>query len=84
MSIFGWLAIGLFGGLLTHRLSPHEGPSVDIAFGIVGALVGGFVFTHAVRAAPLPAFNVASLLAALIGAAVVLMLQRMLVRTPTP
>ena len=80
MWIFAWLVTGVFCGLLTHRVLPSEGPSVDIAFGIVGALLGGLLFNHTAGAAALARFDLSSLPAALMGAAVILLLNRLLVR----
>ena len=80
MWFFGWLAIGVLAGLAANRIAPHEGPSVDVAFGIVGALVGACLFNHLMVYAPVPAFSLGSVPAAMAGSAIVLALERMLAR----
>jgi len=44
MSVIGWLVLGLIGGVLASKLvnKPGEG----LVLGIVGAVVGGFLFTR--------------------------------------
>ena len=49
---------------------------LDVVLGIVGAFVGGFLFS-AVGAAPVTGFNIYSTIVAIIGAVVVLWLYRL-------
>jgi uncharacterized membrane protein YeaQ/YmgE (transglycosylase-associated protein family) len=46
MSLFAWLLLGLLAGFIASHLVNHrgEGMILDILLGIVGAIVGGWVF----------------------------------------
>jgi uncharacterized membrane protein YeaQ/YmgE (transglycosylase-associated protein family) len=75
MSIIGWLILGLISGFIASKIvnKSGEGVILDIVLGIVGALVGGFLFSL-VGAAPVTGFNLYSMFVAVIGAIVVLVL----------
>lgn len=48
MSILAWLVVGLIGGFLASKVvnKTGEGLVMDIVLGVVGALVGGFLFNQ--------------------------------------
>ena len=73
MSIIGWLLLGLIAGFIGSKLvnKSGEGLILDIVLGIVGAMVGGFLFTS-FGAAGVTGFNLYSMLVAVVGAVVVL------------
>lgn len=75
MSILGWIVLGLIAGYIASHIVDNggKGPLLDMVLGIVGALVGGFIFT-ALGAAPVTGFNLYSLFIAVIGAVVILVL----------
>lgn len=75
MSILGWLILGLIAGWIASRIVNHTGSGVllDIVLGVVGALVGGWVFT-AIGAEPINGFNLYSMIVAVVGAIIVLAL----------
>lgn len=75
MSIIGWIVLGLIAGFIASKLVNKEGEGffLDIVLGIVGALVGGFVFAE-FGAAGVTGFNIYSLLVAVVGAVIVLFL----------
>lgn len=75
MSIIGWLILGLVAGFIASKIVNRSGEGIimDIVLGIVGAIVGGFVFSM-VGAAPVTGFNIYSMVVAVIGAIVVLVL----------
>ena len=75
MSIIGWIVLGLIAGCLGSKIvnKTGEGFFLDIVLGIVGAIVGGFLFT-AVGATGVTGFNLYSMFVAIIGAIVVLVL----------
>ena len=75
MSIIAWLILGLIAGFIGSKLvnKTGEGVLVDIILGIVGAVVGGFLFTS-FGAAPVTGLNIYSLVVAVVGAVVVLLL----------
>ena len=80
MSFIGWLVLGLIAGFIASKLYAGTGQGVllDIALGVVGAFVGGFLFSL-IGAAPVPGFNLYSMFVAIIGAVVVLWLYHTLV-----
>ena len=73
MSIIGWLILGLLAGFIGSKIvnKSGEGLLLDIILGVVGAMVGGFLFTT-FGAAPVSGLNLYSLLVAVVGAIVVL------------
>jgi uncharacterized membrane protein YeaQ/YmgE (transglycosylase-associated protein family) len=75
MSILAWLVLGLIAGFIASQIvnKSGEGLILDIVLGIVGAELGGFLFS-VIGAAPVTGFNVYSLVVAVIGAIVVLWL----------
>lgn len=75
MSIIGWIVLGLIAGFIASRLvnSAGEGIFLDIVLGIVGAVVGGFVF-NAFGGAGVTGFNLYSMVVAVVGAVIVLWL----------
>ena len=82
MDAMGWLAWLIIGALagwlasLVMRTNREQGLLLDIIVGIVGALIGGFLF-NLIGAPGVTGFNVWSLLVAFIGAIVLLGLLRM-------
>ena len=75
MSIIIWLVLGLIAGFIASRIveSSGNGVIIDIVLGIVGAVVGGYLFTL-FGAAPMTGFNLYSLFVAVVGAVVVLLI----------
>ena len=73
MSIIAWIVLGLIAGFIASKLvnKTGEGIVLDIGLGIVGAVVGGFVFNQ-LGAAGVTGFNLYSMLVAVIGAVLVL------------
>jgi uncharacterized membrane protein YeaQ/YmgE (transglycosylase-associated protein family) len=80
MSILGWLVLGLIAGFIASKIVNHTGSGVlmDIVLGIVGAMVGGWLFTT-FGAMPVTGFNIYSMLVAVVGAVVVLFIYHALV-----
>ncbi len=75
MSILGWIVLGIIAGYIASHIVDNggKGPLLDMVLGIVGALVGGFIFS-ALGAAPVTGFNLYSLFIAVIGAVVILVI----------
>ena len=73
MSIIGWLILGLIAGFIGSKIVNTSGAGlmVNILLGIVGAVVGGFLFTT-FGAAPVTGLNIYSLVVAVVGSIVVL------------
>jgi len=81
MSFLAWIILGLIAGFIGSKIVNKRGEGIllDIILGIVGAIVGGFLFSlfgaHGVTGV-----NLYSLLVAVIGAIVVLWIYHALVR----
>ena len=75
MSIIAWLILGLVAGFIASKVvnKSGEGLMLDLVLGIVGAGVGGYLFTL-FGAAPVTGLNLYSLLVAVVGAVVVLVI----------
>jgi len=75
MSIIVWIIFGAITGWLASLIvnKRGEGCIVNIAIGLVGALVGGFIF-RALTNFDVFRFNLTSMFVAIIGAVVVLFL----------
>ena len=81
MSILAWILLGLVAGFIGSKIvnKTGEGLVMDIVLGIVGAVVGGFLF-NMFGAAGVTGLNIYSLIVAVIGAVVVLVLYHMIFR----
>jgi len=75
MSIIAWIVLGLIAGFIASKLVSGSGQGLlmDIVLGIVGAVVGGYLFT-ALGATGVTGFNLYSMFVAIVGAAVLLWL----------
>lgn len=82
MSIFAWIILGLLAGFIASHLVNHRGDGMvlDILLGIVGAVVGGWIFQLFGRTG-VNGLNIASLVVAVIGAVVFLMVYHGIRRT---
>lgn len=80
MSIIAWIILGLIAGFIASKIvnKKGEGLLLDIVLGIVGALVGGWLF-HAFGAAGVTGLNLYSLLVAVVGAIVLLVIYHAIV-----
>jgi len=79
MSIISWILLGLIAGFIGSKIVNSEGQGLwlDIVLGIVGAVVGGFLFSI-FGATGITGFNIYSLIVAIIGSVVVLWLYHQL------
>jgi uncharacterized membrane protein YeaQ/YmgE (transglycosylase-associated protein family) len=75
MSIIGWIILGLIAGFIGSKIVNKEGQGfwLNIALGIVGALVGGFLF-ELFGGSGVTGVNIYSMIVAIIGSVVVLWL----------
>ena len=75
MGIIAWIVLGLIAGFIASKIvnKQGEGMLVDIILGIVGALVGGWLF-RIFGMNGVTGFNAYSLLVAVGGAIVVLLI----------
>jgi len=79
MSIIGWLILGLISGFIASKIvhDTGQGLVLNIVLGVVGAIVGGFIFST-FGGAPVTGFNLYSMFVSVIGAIVVLFLYHMI------
>jgi uncharacterized membrane protein YeaQ/YmgE (transglycosylase-associated protein family) len=75
MSIIGWIVLGLIAGFIASKIvnKTGEGFVLDVVLGIVGAIVGGFLFTE-FGATGVTGFNFYSMFVAIVGAIIVLVI----------
>ena len=75
MSILGWIFLGLISGFVAGKIvnKQGEGCFINIALGLVGAMVGGFIFST-IGGSSITGFNLYSMFVAVIGAIVVLLI----------
>ncbi len=75
MSIIAWIILGLIAGFVASRLVNHQGAGMilDLVLGIVGAIVGGWLFAF-FGASEVTGLNLYSLIVAVVGAIVVLLI----------
>ncbi|MGO9685836.1 MAG: GlsB/YeaQ/YmgE family stress response membrane protein [Steroidobacteraceae bacterium] len=73
MGIISWLILGLVAGFIGSKIvnKSGEGLWLDIALGIVGAIVGGVLFS-AFGMQGITGLNIWSMIVAIVGAIVVL------------
>jgi len=73
MSYLAWIILGLVAGFIGSKIvnKAGEGLLLDIVLGVVGAFVGGWLFTL-VGANGVTGLNLYSLVVAVVGAIVVL------------
>jgi len=75
MSILGWIVLGLVSGFIASKIVNRQGEGIllDIVLGIVGAVVGGYLFA-VFGAQGVSGVNIYSMFVAVIGAIVVLVI----------
>jgi uncharacterized membrane protein YeaQ/YmgE (transglycosylase-associated protein family) len=75
MSILAWLVLGLLAGFIGSKIINRtgEGLILDIVLGVVGAMVGGFLF-NTFGASGVTGLNLYSLLVAVVGSIIILVL----------
>jgi uncharacterized membrane protein YeaQ/YmgE (transglycosylase-associated protein family) len=75
MSIIGWIVLGLVAGFIASKIVNKQGEGffLDIVLGIVGAVIGGFIFEQ-FGAAGVTGFNIYSMIVAVVGAIILLVI----------
>lgn len=86
MSIIAWLVVGALAGWIAGKIVPgDEGYGVlgTIIAGIVGALVGGFLFGALTNTDWTTGINIPTLVAAIVGAIIVVYVWGMVAKRRT-
>jgi len=80
MSIIGWIVLGLISGFIASKIvnDTGEGVVLDVVLGVIGALVGGFIF-NAIGSVGVTGFNIWSMFVSVLGAIVVLVVKHAIV-----
>ena len=75
MGIISWVILGLIAGFIGGKIVNKQGQGfwLNIALGIIGALVGGFLF-DLFGASGVTGFNIYSMIVAVVGSVVVLLI----------
>lgn len=81
MSVLAWIVLGIVAGFIGSKLVNKSGSGLvlDLVLGIVGAVVGGFLFQQFGHAG-VSGLNLYSLMVAVVGAVVVLVVYHALAR----
>jgi uncharacterized membrane protein YeaQ/YmgE (transglycosylase-associated protein family) len=81
MSVIAWIVLGLIAGFIGSKIvnKTGEGVLLDIVLGVVGAVVGGFLFQK-FGMAGVSGVNLYSILVAVVGAIVVLLIYHAVLR----
>jgi uncharacterized membrane protein YeaQ/YmgE (transglycosylase-associated protein family) len=83
--MIGAIILGLIAGYIAKALLPGKDPGgffVTIALGIVGSLVGFFIFTEALGIGDSDIFDLGGLIGAVIGTILVLLAYRQIAGRP--
>ncbi len=82
MSLLAWIVLGLLAGFIGSKIvnKRGEGLILDILLGVVGAVVGGWLF-NTFGASGVTGLNLYSLFVAVIGAVILLVVYHAIRRT---
>ena len=81
MSILAWIVLGLLAGFIGSKIVNKRGEGIvlDVLLGIVGAVVGGWLFNR-FGVAGVTGLNLYSLLVSVVGAVIVLVVYHVIRR----
>jgi len=79
MGIISWIILGLIAGFIGSKIVNRQGQGfwLDIVLGIIGALVGGYLF-DLFGASGVTGLNIYSMAVAVVGSIVVLVIYNMI------
>lgn len=82
MSVIAWIILGLIAGFIASKIVNRHGEGIllDIVLGIVGAVIGGWIMA-ALGGQGVTGFNLYSMLVAIGGAVVLLVIVHAVRRT---
>ena len=83
MSLLAWIILGLLAGFIASKFVNRTGEGIvlDILLGIIGAIIGGFITRLLGISEGVSGLNIPSLLIAIVGAVVFLVIYHALRRT---
>jgi uncharacterized membrane protein YeaQ/YmgE (transglycosylase-associated protein family) len=80
VSILSWIIVGLIAGVVAKLIMPGRDPGgciITMLIGVAGALLGGFLVGLFVRGDVLTGVNLTTILVAIGGAVILLLLYRL-------
>jgi len=82
MGIISWLILGLVAGFIASKVVNKTGSGLimDIALGVIGALVGGYLYGMISHTNVMNKLDITSLIVATVGAIVVMLAYHFVVR----
>jgi uncharacterized membrane protein YeaQ/YmgE (transglycosylase-associated protein family) len=84
VGIIAWIVLGAIAGFITNMImGGGEGVILTIILGIVGAIVGGYLAGTVFKVADVTGINIESIVVAVIGAVIVVLVYRMVTRRRT-
>ncbi len=85
MGILAWIVLGAIAGFITNLImGGGEGVILTILLGIVGAVVGGWLAGTVLKVADVTGINLESIIVAVLGAIIVVIVYRMVGGRRTP
>ena len=81
MGVISWIILGLIAGFIASKIVNRTGSGLilDLVLGMVGAAVGGFIFSGLFGMSGVNGLNLWSIIVSVIGAAIVLWIYEALV-----
>ncbi|MDR3411746.1 MAG: GlsB/YeaQ/YmgE family stress response membrane protein [Formivibrio sp.] len=81
MSLLAWVILGLIAGFIASKIvsGTGQGALMDIVIGIVGSILGGWLF-NTFGMAGVTGFNLYSLFVAIVGAGLLLVIYHAIAR----
>jgi uncharacterized membrane protein YeaQ/YmgE (transglycosylase-associated protein family) len=81
MGVISWIILGLIAGFIASKIVNKTGSGLilDLLLGMVGAAVGGFIFSGLFGMSGVTGLNLWSIIVSVIGAAIVLWIYEALV-----
>jgi uncharacterized membrane protein YeaQ/YmgE (transglycosylase-associated protein family) len=81
MGVISWIILGLIAGFIASKIVNRTGSGLilDLVLGMIGAAVGGFIFSGLFGMSGVTGLNIWSIIVSVIGAAIVLWVYERLV-----
>jgi uncharacterized membrane protein YeaQ/YmgE (transglycosylase-associated protein family) len=81
MGVISWIILGLIAGFIASKILNRTGSGlvVDLVLGMVGAAVGGFIFSGLFGMTGVTGLNIWSIIVSVIGAIIVLWIYEKLI-----
>jgi len=81
MGVISWIILGLIAGFIASKIVNRTGSGLilDLVLGMIGAAVGGFIFSGLLGMPGITGLNIWSIIVSVIGAIVVLWIYEKLI-----